>query len=68
MTADGATGPFLCPLDCRETTLETRKFCELSSEGKELQTFNAFKVFLEELVQDLESTAPTSSLAINDKR
>ena len=53
--------PFFVYLIAEKLPTETRKFWELSSKGKELQTYQELKTFLEERVQALESAAPSNS-------
>ncbi|XP_075264417.1 uncharacterized protein LOC142356375 [Convolutriloba macropyga] len=47
---------------------ETRKFWEFSSKGKELQSYQELRTFLEERVQALESAAPSNSSSNIEKR
>ena len=60
--------PFFVYLIAEKLPTDTRKFWELSSKGKELQTYQELKTFLEERVQALESAAPSSSSSNTEKR
>ena len=60
--------PFFVYLIAEKLPIETRKFWELSSERKELQTYQELKTFLEERVQALESAAPSNSSSNTEKR
>ena len=60
--------PFFVYLIAEKLPTETRKFWELSSKGKEIQTYQEIKTFLEERVQALESAAPSNSSSNNEKR
>ena len=60
--------PFFVYLIAEKLPTETRKFWELSSKGKELQTCQELKTFLEERVQALESAAPSNRSSNTEKR
>ena len=59
--------PFFVYLIAEKLPSET-KFWELSSKGKELQTYQDLKPFLAERVQPLESAAPSNSSSNAGKR
>ena len=60
--------PFFVYLIAEKLPTEPRKFWELSSKGKQLQTYQELKTFLEERVQALESLAPSNSSSNTEKR
>ena len=60
--------PFFVYLIAEKLPTETRKFWGLSLKGKELQTYQELKIFLEERVQALESAAPSNSSSNTEKR
>ena len=60
--------PFCVYLIAEKLPSETRKFWELSSKGKELQSYQEPITFLEERDQALESAAPCNSSSNIEKR
>ena len=64
----GHQDPFFVCLIVEKLPSETRKFWELSSKGKELQSYQELRTFLEERVQALESAAPSNRSSNIEKR
>ena len=59
--------PFFVYLIAEKLPTETRKFWEFSSKGKEVQTYQELKTFLEERVQALESAESSNSSSNTEK-